>query len=240
MLKTLVITSCTGSKQYQPENQLIQADFMDPVSLASRERELAPYLLPASAMYTGMQHLQLMEGINTLREKFGREVVDLYIVSAGYGLIHEDKVIAPYNITFSTMDSGRASNWSKYIKIPQDLADLIPYYHLVFFLLGDKYLKAINLPIETRLEGVSTVNLQKLVFFVSGTSKKLVPRNHPYYAVVAGRSEAVSFSYGLVGLKGHLFKLLANEVVNSSNDLLKHFHHDPSRIMPQLVKYKIK
>ena len=45
-------------------------------------------MTPAGEIYTGMQHLRLMEGIQELWKKFGRSVVDLYIVSAGYGVIH--------------------------------------------------------------------------------------------------------------------------------------------------------
>ena len=55
MLKTLVITACTGEKLYHPENQLVQADFTDSELLAKREAELSEYKTPAGKIYTGMQ-----------------------------------------------------------------------------------------------------------------------------------------------------------------------------------------
>ena len=79
-MKTLVVTSCTGEKKLSPGNQLIQSDFLAKETLADREHELAEYETIASDMYTGMQHLRLMEGIETLRKKFGKDVLDLYIV----------------------------------------------------------------------------------------------------------------------------------------------------------------
>jgi hypothetical protein len=34
-------------------------------------------------MYTGTQHLQLLEGVSALRYSFGQDMVDLFIISAG-------------------------------------------------------------------------------------------------------------------------------------------------------------
>ncbi len=70
-MKMLVITSCTGEKRYHPANQLVQDDFSDTERLAAREKELSEFACPAGEMYTGMQHLRLMEGVRTLREHFG-------------------------------------------------------------------------------------------------------------------------------------------------------------------------
>ena len=102
-LKTLVITSCTGEKKYHPDNQLTQDDFIDIEKLNCREKDLEQYKTPAGEIYTGMQHLRLMEGINVLREKYGADIIDLYIVSAGYGLISEHREVIPYEVTFNPL-----------------------------------------------------------------------------------------------------------------------------------------
>jgi hypothetical protein len=44
-----------------------------------------------------------MEGVQLLRQSLGREAVDVVILSAGYGVIPEDKTIVPYEVTFNTM-----------------------------------------------------------------------------------------------------------------------------------------
>jgi hypothetical protein len=63
--------------------------------------ELEKYRLPAGQLYRGRQHIQLMKGIELLRRTFGPEVVDLFILSAGFGLVPEHQPLPPYNATFS-------------------------------------------------------------------------------------------------------------------------------------------
>lgn len=112
VLKTLVITSCTGEKKFKPANQLIMNDFIDPLRLAMREEALNKYKMPAGQMYTGMQHLRLIEGIERLRNIYGHDFVDLCIVSAGYGLLPEDKEIVPYEVSFTTMRARQIKQWA--------------------------------------------------------------------------------------------------------------------------------
>ena len=232
MVKTLVITSCTGEKLYHPENQLNQDDFTNANRLVQREIELTEFKTPAGKIYTGMQHLRLMEGISELRKTFGEDVVDLYIVSAGYGVISERKEIVPYEVTFNTMNGTAITNWSTHLGIHKDLNNLVPQYDLVFFLLGDKYLRAVNLPLESSKEN------QKLLFFASGTSKKMIPAGPPYYFIEVGQEDAKSFSYGLVGLKGYLFKLLSQEIISSKGALFDTIHADPTQVLESLKKYR--
>ena len=234
MLKTLVITSCTGEKKYHPKNQLLQSDFENTDILQKRVQELSEYVCPASEMYTGMQHLRLMEGINSLRQKLGANIVDLYIVSAGYGLIHEDKQIVPYEVTFNTMNASGISNWSSTLGIHTSMNDVIENYDLVFFLLGDKYLRAVKLPLEASRPD------QQILVFASSTSKKLVPSTKPYTFIEVGQEDAKSFSYGLVGLKGFLFKLLSQDINETNGKLLEDIYNNPSLVMQTLDKYRKK
>ena len=232
MHNILIITSCTGEKKFHPDNQLLQTDFEDASLLSSKEKELSQYALPAGEMYTGLQHLRLMEGIKSLRDKFGNSVVDLFIVSAGYGLIPENKMVVPYEVTFNTMNGTGILSWSKKLHIHQDLNQLIAQYDLVIFLLGDKYLKAIELPFESARDD------QKLLFLASGMSKKMIPAQAPYYFAEVGQEDATSFSYGLVGLKGYLFKLLSQEIIKNGVVLFDQIYADPATLMTVLEKYR--
>lgn len=234
MIKTLVVTSCTGEKKFHPQNQLLQSDFENKSSLQDREKELAEFQCSAGEMYTGMQHLRLMEGIQSLRKELGEDIVDLCIVSAGYGLINESRVIVPYEVTFNTMNASGISEWSQKLGIHEDLSDYVREYDLVFFLLGDKYLRAVALPLE------NTKPDQKILVFASGTSRKMIPYQEPYYFIEVGQEDAKSFSYGLVGLKGYLFKLLSQDIVTSNGGLLEKIYQDPSIVMATLKKYRKK
>ena len=231
-MKMLVVTSCTGEKLYHPDNQLTQADFADAETLAKREMELAEFKTTAGKIYTGMQHQRLMEGIETLRSAYGKDIVDLYIVSAGYGLISEDREVVPYEVTFNTMNGNAIKEWSQHLGIHHDLGELVQKYDLVLFLLGDKYIKAVALPFEEAKAD------QKLVFFASGMSRKMIPSHAPYYFVEVGQEDAKSFSYGLVGLKGYLFKLLAIDAVNEDPALFEKAYSDPSCILGLLEKHR--
>ncbi len=158
--------------------------------------------------------------------------VDLYVVSAGYGLISENKTIVPYEVTFNTMSSSAIAAWSRQIGIHNDLESLVTQYDLVFFLLGDKYLRAIALPLETAAPE------QRLVFFASGMSRRMIPESAPYYYVEVGQKDAKSFRYGLVGLKGYLFKLLAQDAVSGDASLFERIYRNPDCTLSLLAKHR--
>lgn len=233
MLRTLVITSCTGEKVFKPENQLIQNDFFDKANIEEKEEILHEFKTTAGKMYTGMQHVRLMEGIELLRSRYGKDIVDVSILSAGYGLIDEDREIVPYEVTFNNMNAKEVMEWSDFLDINRSVSDKIKGYDLVFFLLGDKYLKSVKLPL------IETIPGQKLIFLASKTSKASIPDYEPYHFVEVGQEDAKEFSYGLIALKGYLFKLLANEMCNDEN-LLNKLYEKPSLVLEVLDKYRVK
>lgn len=232
-IKTLTITSCTGEKRYKPEDLLLQEDFKDSLRLKKREEELKKFKMPACNMYTGMQHLRLMEGIAAIRGAYGHEVVDLYILSAGYGLIHEDREIVPYELTFKNMVATEIKEWARFLNIKESLSDLVKGYNLVFFLLGDDYLRALELPLKAECNS-------KLLFLASKTSRKLIPQTSPYYFIEVGQDEAKSFGYGLVGLKGYLMKLFSQEVVKGGTILFEILNREPRKFLSFLEHYRKK
>lgn len=159
--RILIITSCTGEKRFKPTNQLKLEEFKDLGVLESRSDELAEFACKASQMYTGQQHLRAMEGVERLRKSFGQEVVDVMILSDGYGLISEDKVIAPYEVTFNTMKGYEVDEWAKFLRIHEAFEQAIASYDLVFMLLGDNYLRSLRLPVTAKPE-------QTLIFLALG------------------------------------------------------------------------
>lgn len=231
MQKVLVITSCTGSKIHRPDDALTQEDFMDLQRLGEKEKNLHLYRLPAGKMYTGAQHLRLNEGVLALREKYGSDIVDVYIVSAGYGLISENYPILPYEITFNTMKKGEIVQWAQFLEINEKMEELLPCYDLVFFLLGENYIQALQLPFA------QVNDKQRLVFICSNSSQRLIPQESPYFTVLLGPDDAKEFHYGIVGLKGQLFKLFAHEAVKSSN-LLEEVYQHPQRFITCLEPYR--
>jgi cytoplasmic iron level regulating protein YaaA (DUF328/UPF0246 family) len=175
--RILVLTSCTGEKRHKPTNPLTQSDFDETEQLCDssgtkkpqREEELAEFATPASELYTGAQHLQAMEGVNALRQTLGSQAVDVIILSAGYGLIPENRVIVPYEVSFNTMTGQQIEEWSRFLNIHTTAEQTIQHYDLIFVLLGENYLRSLSLPIEVNPE-------QTFVFLTSQGSLRYVNR----------------------------------------------------------------
>lgn len=208
-MRVLVISSCTGEKAVETDQQLVWTDFKSgEAHLSARERELGDICRTAGEMYTGEQHVRLMRGIEALRSKKGLQV-DLHILSAGYGLIPERQVIAPYEVTFATMRVKEIDAWSNVLKVPEEFRKLVAKpYDLGLVLLGDNYLRACQLDDSVKLGGPT------ILFCGTGMAKKL-PKLPNVRVVPISNPEAKRFSCGLVGLKG---ELAARVLTNVSND----------------------
>lgn len=143
----LVITSCTGSKAVQHRSHLTLEDFRIPSRLIERERDLAHLRMPVAELYTGEQHVHLMRGIRHLRERHGRGSIAVNIISAGYGLVPEDRLLAPYEATFHGMPKQELRAWAGQLGIPEAVREAAAPFPLVIFLLGDEYLQSIAPPL---------------------------------------------------------------------------------------------
>lgn len=232
-IKMLIISSCTGTKAGRTERQpseLKKTDFdrLIPTIVSSPASSWhasipgwSDYLLPAIKRYTGEQHNKTVEGLNILREK--GVSVDLNIISAGYGLIKETDQIAYYDLTFfNKKDFPKGCDiitWSKRLRIQENVIKAISNYDIVFFLLGEHYLTALNLPLN-----LTSITPPKMVFF---TTKRLMPSlrskmtgtfscfvDSSVTKDVRGNSLG-----GIIARKGYMIKSFANNV--TSSDLVR-------------------
>jgi hypothetical protein len=196
----LIITSCTGEKVVESDRQLTREDFAKgPAYVAEREKELKDSLRTAGEIYSGEQHVRLMRGVGERRKDEGGGMkVELHILSAGYGLIPEDRVVAPYEITFATMKSKELRDWADSLQVPEDFRKTVAKpYDFGLILLGDNYLTACALDSSVKFGGPT------LLFCGTGMAKKL-PTLANVRVVPVSNPEAKRFSCGLVGLKGEL------------------------------------
>ena len=196
----LIITSCTGEKVVESDRQLTREDFAKGAAhVAEREKELKDSLRTAGEIYSGEQHVRLMRGVTERRKDEGGGMkVDLHILSAGYGLIPEDRLVAPYEITFATMKSKELRDWADSLHVPEDFRKTVAKpYDFGLILLGDNYLTACALDSSVKLGGPT------LLFCGTGMAKKL-PTLANVRVVPVSNPEAKRFSCGLIGLKGEL------------------------------------
>jgi hypothetical protein len=162
-------------------------------------------------MYTGRQHQRLMEGVRLLRQKYGHDAVDVQIVSAGYGLVPEGRLIAPYEATFNDMGLPEMRAWAKTLGIAVAVRKTTAESPLVIFLLGSRYLEAVAPPVVPDRG-------QRFVFFAKPSENQRL-RAPGVTVVPAGKPEATAYGEGLVALKGKMFALLANALVQQGEPL---------------------
>ena len=203
--RCLVLGSCTGQKDdlnCPVELKLKEEYFSDPTQLLRAEHRVKRWLKPAGEMYTGRQHTLMMSGVHRLREGFKPASFDVSIVSAGYGLVSEAKLIAPYNITFQ----GKGLPWARErgaaLNIPTMTRKLLSKYQVVFFLLGKEYLSSLGDP-STPEPG------QKFIYFGTAIERFRLPRTG-VIVLPAAQAEATRYGgAGVTGIKGRMFDLFA-------------------------------
>lgn len=194
-MKINIITSCTGKKAFTCADQLTLDDFKRGKDhVAVREGELAEFVAPAEEMYTGEQHLRLMRGVKHARNA-GNEV-DIWIVSAGYGVIHGSERIAPYNVTFSDMHSAELSDWALHLGVHQSLCKLLRQpVDGSLVLLGDRYLRA------AALEHITEMANPAWAICGAGSTSRF---GSAFKLHRLAQSDTTRFRVGMVGLKGEV------------------------------------
>jgi len=223
-MRILVITSCTGRKRHKSTNQLNYEDFASSERLQQRTAELEDYKASAVEMYTGQQHLYLMDGLQELRKRYGNDVIDLHIISAGYGLLSEDDVIVPYNVTFQKLKKKEILERSNNLKIHEQIVTLIVDYDLIIYLLGKEYVLSLQLPFE-----VSNSVVQ--IFLLGNTHKNLIPNLPNTHFVAAGSDLARSLGVMGVALKGFVFKKLCEAACRDGFQVFEEVKKDPQQLL---------
>lgn len=218
-MRILVLTSCTGEKASRSADPLRAADFDDPTRLREGKERLAGLRRPAGVMYTGQQHVRAMRGVHALRGVLGPQNVDVAVVSAGYGLLPEQRMIAPYDVTFSGLSFHAIRERGARLGLAQAVRAEICGYGIVFVLLGSAYLAAIDPPLPAALG-------QRIVYFAKPDEQALARAGE--VLVPAGRHETRRYGAGLVALKGRMLEMLGAAVTSGGLGLLEAVRADPT------------
>ena len=203
-MKILIVTSCTSKKKFNPSNLLNFDDCKDKTILEQRTEELKEYKCKAIDMYKGLQHTNVVEAVNILRDTFKDITVDVNIISAGYGLLKENDIIVPYEVTFNTMKARQFEAWVNYLNINRDVNETIKDYDIIFLLLGGKYLRT--------LKTLHLNNNQRLIY------------------IKGNKEEGEFFKYPLIGLKGYMLKLLFTYISENGLEVFNDIYMNPKMI----------
>ena len=197
-LRILVVSSCTAKKTVTASQIPSLNDFRNPDRLKRLQSTLEQYLRPAGEMYAGTQHVRMMAGVRQLRDWYGPDSVDVKIISAGYGLVDEQRLIAPYNATFSDLSRSDARAWARQLGIASAVRSAIATYPLVVFLLGVNYLNSIEPPVHPNPN-------QRIVFFANPAPELQLP------GVVVIPPDG-RYPGNHIGRKGFMFEMLAHAI----------------------------
>ena len=172
-INTLVLTSCVKEKAFPSDDPQIRAllksrglDFPGcDLKNEDKYREvLSEFMLPAAQMYR-----RSFRFIKTLVSRLGNEGrnVDLFILSARYGLINEEHEIIPCECGLLDMKKNEIRQWAKeraILKQLQGVLEETTYEHIIV-ILGEKYflaLLSIDLDVRANLLDRSPVSLLKV------------------------------------------------------------------------------
>lgn len=162
-MKTLIILPCSKSKAKRCKNPLQPIDFIDPNKLSDRTKEILTEQrdveCKAYQMYTGQFNIKFWTVYERLIKYCASKNItndtDIYIHSAGYGLIKKDKMIIPYDVSYSREGFSMIKSqtqiqtrleWGDKRKCRKTLDSIIPDYDLIIMFSNKHYLEALDLP----------------------------------------------------------------------------------------------
>lgn len=104
------------------------------------DKSLVAEPIPAYKRYIGGASRRMLE----FYEK-NKSLLDLYILSAGYGFIPANGAIQKYNVSFNNVDSKLREIMAQRLELREDFGKLLDLgYKLVVLRLGPNYIKALN------------------------------------------------------------------------------------------------
>jgi hypothetical protein len=220
-MHTLVISPCSAKKRGDVPDPARAADLAEPGRRRLAEARLAAFACPAIEMYTGRHHRLVVDGVRAVWERWGTQVLDLAILSGGYGLLPANQVIIPYDVTFDEFEDAEFAAWVARLEIPQRAAALVRKYDLVLYLLSDRYLAALDLPLDV------PGSVQQIVL-TGQESLDQVPRTANLHPIVAaGTVAARRWHVKAPHVRGFLFQRLCTQVVRHGPAVLEWLHHRP-------------
>ena len=139
-------------------------------------------------------------------------------------MLNESDVIVPYNVTFTGLRKKQLLTRSNSLQLHERVETLIAGYDLVFFLLGEKYVQALQLPFEV-LDRITQI------FLLGQGYRKLIPDSSNTHFVPVGNDLARELGVMGVALKGFVFKKLSAVVCREGLQVFEEIRQNPQRIL---------
>jgi hypothetical protein len=221
MMRTLVITPCTAEKRREVPDPARAADLGDPGRRKQAEARLAAFAAPAAEMYTGTHHRLVMEGVRAVWERWGKQVLEVMILSGGYGLLRAEEVIVPYDVSLKEFDEASLPEWAARLRIPEEVASCVSDFDLVFYLLHGRYLSVLDLPLDV------PDSVQQIVLTTEDDLASLPPGTRLHPVVAAGGTAARRWHVKAPRVRGFLFGRLCRQVLQHGPVVLEWLRDHP-------------
>jgi hypothetical protein len=220
-MRTCVIVPCTAEKRGDVPDPALAIDLADPVRRVVAEERLAAYACPAMYMYAGAHHSLVMSGLDAVWERWGRETLDLAILSAGYGLLPANEVIIPYDVSLNEFEGPELDDWLARLRVSERAAELVREYDLAFYLLHGRYLDALGLPLS------ECQSVQQTVLTAQEDLAR-VPDSPEFQPIVAhGGRAAQRWHVKAPQVRGFLFQRLCMQVAQHGPEVLEWLSERP-------------
>ena len=221
-MRTLLIAPCSAKKRGDGlVDPARAADLADPERRQQAEARLAEFACPAMDLYTGTHHQLLMAGVRAVWQRWGREALDLAILSGGYGLLPPEQVIIPYDVTFDEFHASELTAWVTRLEIPQRAAALVGSHDLVFYLLDGRYLQVLDLPLDV------PGSVQQIVLTDEESLPLLPPVPNLHAFVAHGPAAARRWHVKSPHVRAFLFGRLCQQIVHHGPTLLDWLYRRP-------------
>jgi hypothetical protein len=148
-------------------------------------------------------------------------VLDLAILSTGYGLIDAGEEIVPCDGSLNEFDEKDLADWVARLRIRERAAALLREYGLVFYLLDRRHLAMLGLRLDV------PESVQQIVL-TGRDGLDLVPSAPNLYAIVAADNVAAQrWHVKAPQVCGFLFGRLCSQVVAHGPAVLEWLSHHP-------------
>jgi hypothetical protein len=234
-MRTLVITPCSARKRGDVPNPARAADLADPDRRQRAEARLAAFACPAVEMYTGTHHRLVMEGVHAVWERWGREVLEVAILSGGYGLLRAEEEIIPYDVSLDEFEGVGLDEWAARLRIPSRTGRVAREYDLVFYLLDGRYLTVLDLPLDV------PASVQQIILTTEEDVDRLPHAANLHVVVAAGGAAARRWHVKAPHVRGFLFGRLCRQVVHHGSAVLEwlyDFPEDTERLFYKRARWR--
>ncbi|TFF91396.1 peroxide stress protein YaaA [Candidatus Thorarchaeota archaeon] len=211
-MRICVVDSCGKKKMTEAHPMPECDDLQSEQDLEFWRERLADKAVPAREMYLGSQHREIARAVDLLRTVDGLEV-QLYILSAGFGLLGENDLIPPYECSFTGMSRKMILERSKALSVPRRFSRLgEESFELLYLALGKNYLAALG-------DIWSSISDTLIVLFDDRLKADNVLALPAGNQVVKAFSQAGHKVHGAAGFKGDLLRILATHALRAEDPL---------------------